>query len=266
MRKIISFILKSKIYDKFHSIIGRKVFKLSKIFFVDTKHKTLPETNHPLDLSYQKEFQKYKNGLKSKKFPFMSYSHLVDLLRITEFYKNKEIRFLDYGAGNLELFAELSKNFKKLNFFYFDQPEYNEIIKNIKKSKSLKKLNIFNPLPKSNEKFDFVYFGGSLQYIPDYKKSLKGVFKKTKFIIVSQSPFYFNNFDKKNIVLKQLNLSDNLNFLYLFNFYTFVKFMEKNNFYLVSKNLNRVIKFLNFKNLRNNYKDIDMYDLLYKKK
>ena len=41
--------------------------------------------------------------------------------------------------------------------------------------------------------------------------------------------------------------------------------MKKNNFILVDSNLNRVTKFLNFKNFKNEYKDIDMYDLLFKK-
>ena len=67
-------------------------------------------------------------------------------------------------------------------------------------------------------------------------------------------------------MLKQVNLSKTLNYLYLINFLQLKKFMKKNKFYLVSRNYNRVIKFLNFKNLNNNYKNIDMYDLLFKKK
>ena len=41
--------------------------------------------------------------------------------------------------------------------------------------------------------------------------------------------------------------------------------MKRNNFILIDANLNRVTKFLNFKNFKNEYKYTDMYDLLFKK-
>ena len=37
-----------------------------------------------------------------------------------------------------------------------------------------------------------------------------------------------------------------INYLYLFNSEQFNKFMEKNNYFLVEKNINKVTKFLNF--------------------
>ena len=40
--------------------------------------------------------------------------------------------------------------------------------------------------------------------------------------------------------------------------------MEKNNYFLVEKNLNKVTKFLNFKNFDQKYDKLDMYDLLFK--
>lgn len=266
MKKIFNLFLKTDIYNRIHKIVGRKVFKLTKIFFVETKHKSLPLSNHPLEINYEHELRKYYKAFLSKEIPFISYSHLVDLLKITEVSKKKQIRFLDYGAGNLELFATLAKNFKRLLYFYSDQAEYNQIIKRIKKNKKFKNLNIMEEPNKSKIKFDFVYFGGSLQYLPDYKKSLKDIFKKTNTIIISQTPFFFDNINKQDVVLKQVNLSKTLNYLYLINFLQLEKFMKKNKFYLVSRNYNRVIKFLNFKNLNHNYKNIDMYDLLFKKK
>ena len=58
-----------------------------------------------------------------------------------------------------------------------------------------------------------------------------------------------------------------INFLYLFNINYFIRFMEKNSYELVEKNINKVTKFLNFKNFdRKKYKDINMYDLLFKQK
>ena len=117
-----------------------------------------------------------------------------------------------------------------------------------------------------SQNFDFVYFGGSLQYINNYKESLKKIFKKTNYIIISQTPFYFNKHNQVDIILKQLNLSYTLNYLYLINYFKFIKFLKFNKFNLISLTSNRVIKFINFKNLKNKYKKIDMYDLIFEKK
>ena len=43
--------------------------------------------------------------------------------------------------------------------------------------------------------------------------------------------------------------------------------MKKNDYQLIERNVNKVTKFLNFKNFdKNKFKDIDMYDLLFKYK
>ena len=265
MKQIINFFLKLNIYNIFHRFFGRKIFKFFKIFFVDTDLKEIPHLNHPLKIDYNIEFDKYKKIISSNCSPFTSYSHILDLIKITEKFKKKEINFLDYGAGSLELFAYLSKNIKKIKYFYKDQEEYSLLINKIKKNNNLKKLEILEK-NNINKNLDFAYFGGSLQYINGYRKMLKKILKKSKFIIISQTPFYFNEKKQSDIVLKQLNLADDINYLYLINYNSFLKFMKKNKFNLVSKNYNRVIKFLNFKNLKNKYHKIDMYDLLFEKK
>ena len=89
-----------------------------------------------------------------------------------------------------------------------------------------------------------------MQYINDYKSSLNKIFKKTKFIIISQTPFYFNKNIQHDIILKKLNLSYALNYLYLINYQKFKNFFQKNKFNLISMTHNRVIKFINFKNLK----------------
>ena len=55
-----------------------------------------------------------------------------------------------------------------------------------------------------------------------------------------------------------------MNYLYLINYYSFTKFINTYGFRLISLTNNRVIKFINFKNLKK-YKNIDMYDLLFEK-
>lgn len=265
MKQILNYFLKLSIYNNFHRFIGKKIFKIFKIFFVETNLKKIPYLNHPLKIDYNIEFDKYRKVISNDYSPFTSHSHILDLIKITEKFKNKEINFLDYGAGSLELFAYLSKSIKKIKYFYKDQDEYIHLINKIKKNNNLKKLEILDT-NNINKNIDFAYFGASLQYINDYRKTLKKIFKKSKFIIISQTPFYFNEKKQSDIVLKQLNLLDSINYLYLINYNSFLKFMKKNKFYLVSKNYNRVIKFLNFKNLKNKYHKIDMYDLLFEKR
>ena len=45
-----------------------------------------------------------------------------------------------------------------------------------------------------------------------------------------------------------------------------MKLLKNNKFDLISLTNNRVIKFINFKNLKKKYKNIDMYDLIFEKK
>ena len=176
----------------------------------------------------------------------------------------KSLNFFDYGAGNLNLFFYLNKKFIDLNYYFFDQLDIMNLLKNFTKDKNLKNL-IINPNI-SEINFDLVYFGSSLQYIKNYKEEILKFKKNTNYLLVAQTPF-FKNKDLKNefIILKQINMHPKINYLYSFNYDIFIDFMKKNNFILVDSNLNRVTKFLNFKNFDIEYKNIDMYDLLFKK-
>ena len=93
----------------------------------------------------------------------------MDLIRISEKFKKKQITFLDFGAGNLELFGYLSKNLKSIKYFYHDQKDFNLIVEKIKKKKKIKNLEIIKNFKKKSYSFDFVYFGASLQYIDSYR-------------------------------------------------------------------------------------------------
>ena len=58
-----------------------------------------------------------------------------------------------------------------------------------------------------------------------------------------------------------------INYLYMFNFRKFTDFMNKNDYFLTERNVNKVTKFLNFKNFnKNKYKNLNMYDLLFERK
>ena len=105
-----------------------------------------------------------------------------------------------------------------------------------------------------------------MQYLNNYKDEISRFKNSTEYLLISQTPFFKNdNLENEHIVLKQVNMHPNINFLYSFNYNHFIRFMEHNNFKLINKSHNRVTKFLNFKNFKNEYKELDMYDLFFKK-
>ena len=258
---LLNFFFRSKYFDNLNPFQYKKIFKFLKIFFVETELNNLPETNYPLP-NTKAELEKSKMAQKNNLRPYITYAHLPDLLEMLT-RKNDKINFVDIGAGNLNLYYYLRKKFENLNYVFKDQHQVEEFVKNFIKVEKLDKISVGKV--ENLNLVNIAYFGSSLQYIKDYKKKLKIFFKKTHYILISQSPFFTNeNIDEK-IILKQLNMHPFINYLYLFNFQKFLKFMNENDYDLVERNINNVTKFLNFKNFSKDlYKDINMYDLLFK--
>ena len=211
-----------------------------------------------------KDLEHSKNFIIKDSRPYISYVHLPDLIEVISDNKQRII-FFDYGAGNLSLFYYLNRKFKNIEYFFRDQLIVEEKVKKIIENDKIKNLHLIDNL--NSQAIDLLYFGSSLQYIDDYKNILKSFFKKSKYILISQTPFFDNEHYKETIVLKQLNMHPNINYLNLFNFNFFLNFMKKNDYQLIERNVNKVTKFLNFKNFdKNKFKDINMYDLLFKYK
>jgi putative methyltransferase (TIGR04325 family) len=259
MSMINKFLL-SDYFNKINKFFARKLFKIFKIFFVETKLLSLPKNNYPTETRLLEELQrKYPDDVNYK--PYISYPGLLDLL-ITIKKIDQNLKFCDYGAGNLNLFYYLNKNFKNLDFFFYDQEKVGEIVESYKKEKNLE--NLFVNKPVKNMNFDLVYFGSSLQYLNNYETIIKSFFN-TKYILIAQTPFFVQPFNISKIVLKQINMHPKINYLYMFNLNDFINFMKNSNFNLINKSLNNVTKFMNFKNFDSRYKDLEMYDLLFEK-
>ena len=260
---ILNIFLKSKIFDNLNFFLVRKLFKIFKFFFVETELTALPKTNYPLTV-IDEDLENSKNFRIKDTKPYISYVHLPDLLEVISDNKRRII-FFDYGAGNLSLFYYLSRKFKNIDYFFKDQLIIEEKVKKIIENDKIKNLYLSDSF--STHEIDLLYFGSSLQYISNYKNVLKSFLKKSKYILISQTPFFDNERYKETIVIKQLNMHPNINYLNLFNFNFFLDFMKKNDYQLIERNVNKVTKFLNFKNFdKNKFKDIDMYDLLFKYK
>ena len=259
--EIINNFLASKYFERISPFLAKKIFKIFKIFFVKTKYDTLPEDNYIIKKDETlKRFEDGKNFQNEDFKPYITYIHLLDL--ITVMNKKEIFNFFDYGAGNLDLFFYLKKKIPNLNYFFYDLQEVMDLLKNFIVKENLKNIEISNKF--NNNFYDLVYFGSSLQYLKDYKKEVLKFKDNAKYILISQAPFFSkSNYYKETLVIKQVNMHPNINYLYMINFDKFLKFMNDNNFELIDKNLNRVTKFLNFKNLKKDFVNIDMYDLLF---
>ncbi len=255
--------LNSKTFDNLNKFIAKKIFKIFKRFFVETDLKSLPTVNYPLNNDHINLNSDIL--FEDNKKPYLSYFDLPNLLSAIYRSKNK-INILDYGAANLNLYYFLNQNFENIRYYFEDQLIIKKKVDEIIKEKKLQ--NIFlNGTSPIYEDFDIIYFGSSLQYINDYKSCLRNCCKKTKYILIAQLPVFFNSALPETVVLKQLNMHPDINYLYLFNFDPLISIMEKHNFSLKEKNINKVTKFLNFKNFnKDKFRDINMYDLLFELK
>ncbi len=263
MYKILNIFFLSKSFDNVNSFIARKLFKIFKIFFVETKLESLPPENHKLNRLDINEELKTFNKVKNENFiPWTAQDNFFELIKNLNL---KEKKILDIGAGSLSLFAFLDKKIKGLQYLYYDQPLFCAINEKIKLKLDLSNLKILKNLDNLNNNIDLVYFGSALQYFNDYKNVLLKVFDKTKFILISLTPF-FENPDKNNLIVKQVNMHPTIHHHYIFNIEKFVTFMKENNYILVNKNRNSKIKFINFNNFKKEYKHLFMYDLMFKKK
>ena len=253
----------SKYFDNLNAFLAKKIFKIFKIFFVETSLQKLPDINYPL-MNIKSELEKSKLDNKNNYRPYITYAHLPDLVEVLS-DKNEQLNFVDIGAGNLNLYFYLKKNFKNINYFIKDQIEVETSVKDFIQDERLKNISVVNI--DSLELINIAYFGSSLQYIKDYKRELKNFFKKTNYILIAQSPFFSSKKNDEKIIIKQLNMHPYINYLYMFNYEKFLNFMMENNYDLIEKNVNNVTKFLNFKNFSKDfYSDINMYDLLFKLK
>ena len=263
MYRILNPFFLTKSFDNLNSFFSKKIFKILKIFFVETNLTKLPDDNHILKkIDIRNEIDIIKKVKGEEFVPWTSQEDFPKLISDLQLSRNK---ILDVGAGSLSLFSFLEKKLKKIEYIYYDQPAFISMNKEIKKKLNLSNLKILENLEDLDENFDLVYFGSSLQYFDNYREILKKIFNKTRFILISLTPF-FENPEKNNLVVKQINMHPTIYFHYIFNMDNFINLMKINNYILIKKNINSRIKFINFKNFNKDYKNLFMYDLMFERK
>ena len=262
MYSLLNFFLKSNIYNKSPKFIARKIFKLFKIFFVETNLSSLPVNNHPTEIDQQNQFKIIENSNNKFYRPFSTCAYLLEILTLYESIKDT-VKILDFGANNIDNYIYLKRYLKNFKYTYHDLPAYNSFISKLIKNSDLKNINVIDDPSEIDDQLDFVFFGSSIHYVNNYKEILKKICsKKSKYLIFSHTPFYMSNKNDKDIVMKQVNIHPFINYAYLIEYNNFIKFMKENNYILLSQNKNNFIKFLNFKNFKN-FSFINFLDLTF---
>ena len=253
----------------FPKIIRRLINKnYFKYYFLKTDLKDLPDLNYPEkgSLEYQKNLIKKFNHLKIQT-SFMTCPHLIELL-LMKFKADESFNFLDIGGEKIDFYLSLKKNFKNVKYFVYNQKSIIEPFHKIKFELKYDNFHIIvKPEEIFNDNYDFVNFGSSIQYFNNYESILKKITDNAKYIFFSGTHLYdslgedFN----KNIIVKQVNVLPQTNYLYFFNRNKFFELFKEKEFELIfeSKNLTDNI---NYENFENYLKNIQYSDFLFFKK
>ena len=82
MYKIVNIFYKSKCFDLLPKFVARRLFKIFKIFFVETNLNLLPKNNHPTTLNKEDQIKIIKNSKEIFYRPFSTCAHLLETLSV----------------------------------------------------------------------------------------------------------------------------------------------------------------------------------------
>tara|TARA_B100001248_G_scaffold201197_1_gene155423 strand:+ start:6108 stop:6911 length:804 start_codon:yes stop_codon:yes gene_type:complete len=265
MYNILNSFLLSKYFDKLPKFIARKIFKIFKVFFVETDLKYLPENNHPTKID-EEEQEKIVENINNQFYkPFSTCSFLLETLSICSSYK-KHFKLLDFGANNIDNYIYLNRYLKNWEYLYHDLPNYNEYVDKLAKEKKWINFRTIRNVSEINDQVEFAFFGSSVHYISDYKKTLDLLFKKKiSYLIFTHTPFFKSEKNFQDIVVKQVNIHPIINHAYLLNYDKFIRYLNENNYEIVSQNKNNFIKHLNFKNFKK-FSFLSFLDIIFRYK
>jgi len=246
--------------------IKKKLLKNNKIAFVPTKKSLLPTRNYPVQNSIGHQEEIIKSFEKNNKLSFNTFPNLRYLLR-ERFTPDASFNFLDVGGDKLDFYLSISKEFKNINYYLINLPEVNQIISQLKKKYTYNNLRILDNLNEAKEfKYDFVYFGSTLQYLENYEKFINDLLPITKKDVFLSATWFFKNSPLKRIVVKQLNYLPLAFYLYFFNLKTILDLFKNHDFKVEfnKKNTSYSCSFKNFEDLKMN--NIEYTDILFTKR
>jgi len=222
----------NKSFSKFlPGFIRKLMLKNNNITFIPTKLKILPNNNYPIEDTFKLQENLIKTYEDTEKISFNSFLDLKKILK-ERFDAKSRFNFLDYGGEKIDLYLHITKEFKNINYFLINQPKINETLKLIKDKYGYKNLKVLNNTSEiKNYKYDFVFFGSTIQYLNDYNETLSFILPLTKkYILFSATHFYTSDIFVKDIVVKQLNYLPKVYFFYFLNLNYVTNILKKYNF------------------------------------
>lgn len=241
--------------------------KIYPYYFYPTLYKKLPQYNYKNKNNLDHQIHLInKFNTTNKQNSFMTCSDLLNILE-QQFNKNDYFNFLDYGGENIDFYLNLKKNFKNVNYFFFNLESINHIFKQVKKKFKYENIYIIDDINDLlNKQFDFINFGSSIQYVSDYINTLDVLSNNSKYIFFSGTTL-FDSKDLKfqsHIVVKQTNCYP-FNYLYFFNKNNFKNIFLDKKYHLVFERSNTSDQ-INYDNFKKNFLKIQYLDLLFMKK
>ena len=266
--KILEYKTRNKIIVKIQKRI-RDIFNIS---FVPTNFNNLKKNtfttnsfsgNDNLRFYYQEEIiKKFKET--NNLVTFNTYKSIIKTLEKLSLDKDLKFNFLDFGGENIDVYLNLKKNFKNINYFVHNEKKINNDFIQLKKKYKFENLNIIENLDKiCLNSYDFICFGSVIQYIENYEKILLISTQVSKKYILFTATHFFSQstLTKKNIIVRQVNFLPSNIYCYILNFDKFMEIFTRENFSVIfkEKNNNGNVKYNNF---NKSYGNIIYADLL----
>lgn len=265
--RLVNFLFNLPLSNHISGFIKKKLIKNNNFYFIPTKKSKLPKNNYPIQNSIQLQRKIIENYYKNNQLSFNTFPHLKFILK-KKFKPEAQFNFLDFGGENLDLYLDITKKFKNINYFLMNLPKVNQIMSQIKNENNYNNLIIIDSIDEiKNYNYDFVFFGSCIQYINNYDNIIKKILPSAKkHILFSATQFFNGNNLIKDIVVKQLNYMPKLYYLYFINLDFFIELLKEDNFKIEFNQKNETsnfnmdtFKFLNIKNIKNS-------DILFTKK
>ena len=195
---------------------------------------------------------------------FNTYSTVIKTLEKLFLDKDLKFNFLDFGGENIDVYLNLKKNFKNINYFVHNESKINSDFIQLKKKYKFENLNIIENLDQINaNNYDFICFGSVIQYIQNFEKILLISAQVSKKYIFFSATYFFSEskLTKNDIIVRQLSFLPSNIYCYIFNFKKFMEIFERNNFSVIFKEKNTKGK-VKYNNFDKSYGNIIYADLL----
>lgn len=241
--------------------IIKKVFKIKKKYTFISKFKSIKEMerNHKYILEYIDDDLEKKKSQTFLKPKFIHFENKYSCVPILVSLLKDNISILEYGGGDNPVYSYIKNTtVKNIYSVVIEKKSFVKKFSNKVPDEFKEEISYIDDVDNVSEnKFDIIFFGSSIQYSKDHEKLLSKMFSfDSKYIIISRT--FFNFLDDDFFVI-QNNIPNNTFPYKMINFENFVKFMERNSYNLI---FNATLK---SEHKHENITEISYKDLIFKK-